>query len=341
MFTRRNWFVGAVVCLIAAGGIAAGCGDDDNGGSKGDSGGAKRVNIAMVSWAYTDYSQGEEKGIKQVLADYDGGGSVKVFNANFDPQAQQKQCEDAITSGRYNAIVLVPVTPPTGVPCVKAAKAAGIPVATLEQTVTSDLSTQYELKPQVDGVVALETIPLKTQVKTSAELVKGACADKDPCKVIYETGSADDPYSKDILNGVKKALPQIDVVATFTANYDPAGVAKAMPDLLAAHPDANLYWAAADSSGVAAIRAIKEAGMADQMKIVGNGGQQVGVDAIKAGTMYGSNGNWPRQYGAHVASKLIQAVNGKEITNCCIDGLLVDKPLILTKDTVDQYTVEY
>jgi ribose transport system substrate-binding protein len=339
MFSR-NWMVGAVIGLIAAGGIAAGCGDDNNGGG-GGSGGKKPVNVAFVSWAYTDYSQAELKGIKKALADSGGGGTVKVFNANFDPQVQQKQCQDAITSGRYNAIVLVPVTQPTGVPCVKAAKAAGIPVATLEQTVGADATRYYDLKPQLEGVVAVNTFPIDTQISAQAELVKGACGDADPCKALYETASANDPFSKDIIARLEKEVPSLKVVQQFTANFDPAAVAKAMPDLLAANPDLNVYISAADSSGLAALPALKAAGMTDQVKIIGNGGSRLGVDGIKAGKMYGSNGNWPTQNGAQLTNALIQAVNGEKITDCCVNGLLIDTPLVLTKDTVADYTPEW
>lgn len=57
--------------------------------------------------------------------------------------------------------------------------------------------------------------------------------------------------------------------------------------------------------------------------------------------MFGSNGNWPTQNGAFLTRALIQAVNGEEITDCCIDGLTIDTPLALTKETVGDYTAEW
>jgi ribose transport system substrate-binding protein len=338
MSSRRKWTATAVAGLVALSALAAGCGSDDNKKSS-SSGGDKKTNVAFLSYSFTDYNQAEVSGIKQGLAA--NGGTVKVFNSNFDPQAGQKQCQDAISSGRYNAFVISTLTPPTGVPCVKAAKAAGIPVATIEQTIGTDPARTYDIKPQVDGVVAVNTYTLDTQIKASVELVKGACGNADPCNVVYETATANDPYSKDIISGVKKALPQVKVVATFTANYDPAGVVKAMPDILAAHPDTNVYLSAADSSGLAALPAIKAAGLTDQVKVVGNGGSTFGAKAIADGTMYGSNGNWPVQAGQQLAKALVQSVNGQEITNCCVDGLLVDTPLVLTKETVGDYTAEW
>ncbi|HWI21474.1 MAG TPA: sugar ABC transporter substrate-binding protein [Baekduia sp.] len=328
-----------MVGLIAAGGIAAGCGDDDksDGGGNGDSG-AKKVNVAFLTWTYTDYAQAEEKGMKRALG---GNGSVKVFNANFDPQAQQKQCEDAISSGRYNAIVITTVTQPTGVPCVKAAHAAGIPVGTLEQTIGNDPKRYYDLQPQLDGVVAVNTFPIDTQIATQAELVKGACGDANPCKALYETASADDPFSKDIIARLEKAVPALEVVQTFTANFDPAEVVKVMPDLLAANSDVNVYIAAADSSAVAALGPIEEAGKTAQIKLIGNGGSATGAKAIKEGKIFGSNGNWPITSAEQVTKAVIQAVNGEKVTNCCVDGLKIKSPQALTKETVDQYTPEW
>src|SRR3978361_355604 len=164
MSTRRRT-IGSLAAVAAL--AVAGCGSDDGDGAASGasttSTGAKatkKVNVAYASYGNTDSVQAEVAGRKKAVSP--GGGSVKVFSADFDPQKQLKQCQDAITSGRYNASVLSPVDPAHGVPCIKAAEAAKVPVATIEQAVGPD---PYSLKPQFAGVVAVGTIPLHTQGK--------------------------------------------------------------------------------------------------------------------------------------------------------------------------------
>ncbi|HWI21546.1 MAG TPA: hypothetical protein VNT22_02925, partial [Baekduia sp.] len=78
---------------VAAGGILAACGSDDN--KSGGGGSAKPLKIAFLATVLNDYSDPQEKGMTEVAKRT--GGSMKAFNANFDPVAQGKQCTDAIT----------------------------------------------------------------------------------------------------------------------------------------------------------------------------------------------------------------------------------------------------
>src|SRR5687767_14590951 len=100
---------GAAALAVAASAlalIASGCGDDDSGSTTSGGGGGsttkaadKPVDVAYISYALTDYVQAEQKGLEDAVKP--GGGSVRLFNANFDPQKLIQQCQDAVNSGRY------------------------------------------------------------------------------------------------------------------------------------------------------------------------------------------------------------------------------------------------
>jgi ribose transport system substrate-binding protein len=335
---RRARALTAFVALAAAAMVVVGCGDDNKGSSDAKTGG-KAPKVAFLSWAYTDYTQAEEKGMKEAAGKL--GGSVKVLNANFDPQKLNKDCQDAITSGRYNAFVIAPIDTRSAIPCVKAAKAAGIPVASIEKTIGTDPAKQWDTQPQVDGVVAVNVNKLQTQVDAQAEMLKTVCADKDPCEVIAEISNPADPLTTGTVKLIQKAVPNIKIVATMETLYDPAAVAKKMPDLLAANPGTDVYLAAADSSARAAVPAIKAAGMTDKVVLIGNGGDRQSVKEITDGTLFGSVANYPQQAGNGLVVALGQALNGEEIKTCCTDGLALDTPVVLTKDTIGDFTAEY
>ena len=348
MTRPRVLALGAIVAAVAL--AAAGCGSSDDGGSTASgtsagtsastTGGAggKPVKVAYLTYALTDYVQAEEHGLKSVIAP--DGGSVTVFNANFDPQKLTQQCQDAVTSGRYNAILLAPVDMATGKPCVAAAKSANIPVVTIETQVGTDPNS---IEPQVPGVVGVVTIPQQANADALLGVTEKACAGQDPCKIIAEVANPNDPLTNLVVKTVKDKMPNADIVQVISGQYDPSVIAKAFPDALAAHPDATVFLSAADSQALAVVPALKQAGKLGKVKLIGNGGSRLGAKAIADGTLFGTVGNWPEKHGVAAGKMLTQAVNGEPVQPDAINALEIGKPqpLILTKDNVDQFKAEW
>jgi ribose transport system substrate-binding protein len=329
---------------------AAGCGssDDGDGATTASSGSStataaattgsseKAANVAYLPYAYTDFLQAEQEGIKEAVTP--GGGSVKVFNANFDPQKQIQQCNDAVTSGRYNAIVLAPVEGPSGVPCVTAAKAAGIPVVSIESAVGTDPD---DLNPQVDGVVASIVFSPKSNAAKLVKIAKLACQDLDPCNIIAEVATPTDTFTNVAVDEVAKQVPNAKILQKVSGQYDPSVIAKAFPDALAAHPEANVFLSAADSQALAVVPAVKSAGREGEIRLLGNGGSRLGVKGVEDGTLFATVGNWPKQGGVKAGEFAIQAVNGQTIDQPGVDALELDSPDIITKETAKDFTPEW
>lgn len=333
MSTRRKLAAGMSAAMILVAAAISGCGDDNNN----DSGKAdKAAKVAYLTYIYADYQQAEEAGIKEGIKS--SGGSVKVFNAEFDPDKQQKQCEDAITSGRFNAFVLSSVLPPTGVACVAAAKAAGIPVIAMETVVGADADLN-DVNPQVDGVVGSIQTALNIGTANDAKLVEDACDGKDPCNVIADTIPGD-PFGDAFLKAIS-AVPGVKVIQKINTNYDPSQMQKIAADTFAAHPDVDLLFTLSDQQALAAVPALKEAGMLEQVKLIGGGGSRQGAEAIADGILFGTLATWPFQTGKIAGEMAVKAVNGEKIDPAGVEGQEIDTPQVVTKDTVDQFKPEW
>lgn len=338
------WHVRAAAvafAVVTAGAIGAGCGSDDDGAATaqksstaGASASAKPAEVAYVTYTYADFQQAEEEGLKAAVEP--GGGSVTVLNGNFDPQKSQQQCADAVSSGRYNVIVLSPLSPPTGVPCVTAAAAADIPVVSLETLVGDDINT---VEPQVDGVVGVIAFTTESGAKALAQVVEEACAGKDPCRVIADVIPGD-PFGATNLEHVS-ALPGVEIVQKINTMYDPGQMRKLAPDVLSRNPDADVLMVMSDQQALAAVPAVQEKGMSDQIKLIGLGGSRQGAAAVADGTLYGTLSNWPRQMGKIAGEMAVKAVNGQAIDPAGVDALQIDKPLTVTPETVDQFEPEW
>src|SRR5262249_29208060 len=128
-------------------GLLTGCGS--SGGAATTGGHNASVKAAFIVFTYADYQIAQENGFRAVVGPQ--GGSVKLFNTQFDPDKMLQQCNDVVNSHLYNVILLQPADPPSGVPCVRVAKAAGIPVIAAALAIGKDPNS---LRPQLPGVVA-------------------------------------------------------------------------------------------------------------------------------------------------------------------------------------------
>ncbi|WP_259311373.1 sugar ABC transporter substrate-binding protein [Capillimicrobium parvum] len=340
--------VTAVALLIGA------CGSSDDGGASSTAApagtgvstaatatattaGGKPVNVAFLVYTYADFHQAQKDGIESVVSK--DGGRVQVFSANFDPQKQLKQCQDAVSSGRFDAIILEAVEGPTGVPCVAAAKQADIPVVALDIAVGKD---PEKIEPQTDGVVASIVQTPTANAKNLVDITKEACKGVDPCKVIAEVATPSDHFTNLGVDTVaKEAGPNVQIEQKVVGQYDPSVIAKAFPDALSAHPDATVFLSAADTQALAVVPAVKQAGKQDEVKLLGNGGSRLGIKGVEDGTLFATAGNWPFQEAVAAAKAATQAVNGETVDPTGVDALAIDEPRIITKANVAEFTPEW
>lgn len=328
---------GCTFVVLAAMSVAAGCGDSNSGSSDtGVSGGQeKAAKIAYLTYTVADYQQAMVDGMKAKVTP--GGGSVTMFDAQFDPQKQLQQCQDAIQSGRYSAIVIGPVTTTTAVPCLKSANAANLPVINLEFPIGNDINA---VEPTLKGNVKSIVTQPSTVSTAVAELTAKACVGKTPCEVAVEVATANDPVTNDYANQIAKN-PNTKVVDRIATQYDPATFSKGVTDALAAHPGLDVVVAAADFGARAAVPVLRQAGKLGTVKLIGNGASRSGVAGVKDGSLFGTVGSWPRQMGELAGTAAVQAANDQKISPAGVNAYKIDGPLVVTKDNVDQMKPEW
>ncbi|HWH25119.1 MAG TPA: sugar ABC transporter substrate-binding protein [Pseudolysinimonas sp.] len=332
--SRRFPRVAAAALVVVALPILAACSGGGGGG-----GNDKAVNIAYIGYTQpTAYTIAIRNGAESVVKK--NGGKVTYFAADFDPQKQISQCQDAIASGRYQAIILSPVDSATGVPCAKAAQKAGIPVGTVETAVGAD---PFSLKPQVKGVVVVVAAPQASWLEAESQILKLACGTTKPCEVIAEIVSPTDAATAGLVTKLEKQLAgdDIRIVQRITTGYDPGEVVKNLPDALSAHPNATVFMSISDQSAIAGASVIKDAGLANKVVALGLGASSEGIAGVKDGSLLATTSNWPRQYGQALGTGLTQAVEGKKVTNPEIDMYKMSTPMVVTKSNVDSFTPEW
>ncbi len=109
----------------------------------------KTLEIAYLSFAVANSYDAPMLAAAQAAAAA-GNAKLTVFDANLDPATQTKQLQDAIASGKYDAIITQPLFGAGLVEDVKKAIAAGIAVGNIDQILGADMTTA---ESQVEGLM--------------------------------------------------------------------------------------------------------------------------------------------------------------------------------------------
>ncbi|MGH2937183.1 MAG: sugar ABC transporter substrate-binding protein [Solirubrobacterales bacterium] len=323
------------VALLGVVALASGCGSGGS-GSSGSSGGSGGADIAFLAGVVDhSYTPAQVKGLEA-----GGQGSVQTYNPEFNPTKQVEQCQDAIASQRYDAIVVTPVSNTSAIPCAKEAAAASIPLVVDQTVIGPNLN---EIQPQVEGVTGSVILVPKSFAEYSWELIQEACGNTSPCQVVNELSFEGDPLFEEELNYVKEQSEgtSIEVVATYESQYEPSQTTSKLPDILLAHPDTSVVLCANDPTALAAAEVVKETGKQSQIKVIGTGGTATAKAAIESGKLFGTIATYPQTM-SKIEGEIARKAADGEKTPPSTDGFTVGSVVGgVTKANVTQFEPQW
>ncbi|AEG62024.1 substrate-binding domain-containing protein [Desulforamulus ruminis] len=196
------------------------------------------------------------------------GVTLNVSIANQDLNKQISDIEDFITKG-VDAIILSPVDSKGVTAAVNKAKAANIPVITVDIPAVG---------AETDAHVATDN------------LTGGKIAGEEMAKVLGGKGKVaviDYPTVQSVIDrvtGFKESLakyPDIQIVAIQPGITRPEALSAAQ-NMLQANGDLNGIFGFGDDAALAAVAAVKSAGKEDQVKVIGFDGMEEARNAVKS-----------------------------------------------------------
>ncbi len=266
----------------------------------------KTLQIAYLSFAIANSYDAPMLAAAQAAAAA-GNAQLTVFDANDNPAAQTKQLQDAISSGKYDGIIVQPIFGGGLVTGVQAGIAKQIAVGNIDQILGTDYTTaNAQIQGQSANVVF---VPSDMGTKIGQLAVK-ACGTANPCKVgyIYSVkASGLDAALRKAFDAAIATNPNIKVVAEGESFYQTALGLKAAQDMLTAHKDINVI-VGADQAITGAQQAAKAAGLNGKVNLVGYGGGAVALQGIQAGDRFGTVMQLPATEGRLGTQDLIQAI---------------------------------
>jgi len=269
---------------------------------------AKKYRIAYLAECTNNpYCQTRLKGIEAAAKKY--GFDVKVFDANFTPQTQLGQVQDAVAQG-FDGYVFAPVAAAPG--CTmwqRFLKPTGKPIVTLDVPMCKD-------PDHTPGVAATVTMVRQAFFDDHVDYAFRSC--KSACKVAAIGGFTGSDlftlWQRAIAQG-KAKYPNVKVVSDQPGNYDPRVALRVVGDALRANPDLDVVISPWDDMTRGAEQAIVAAGKkpGKDVRIYSTGATKVGVQRVKQGAWNETSIFLPFEESYYAGTALIMALEGKPV----------------------------
>jgi ribose transport system substrate-binding protein len=296
------------------------------------------IEVAYMSASSANTWLGASKAAMEAVA-AEHGITITEFDAQFDPALQTTQLQDAIAADRYDGMIMVALAGSAAIPDLEAAAEAGIKIVGLNQVIGDDFTTA---DPQTPALSASVMEPPFQRGERIGRLTLMACEGLDPCDVVYFYGIKGIPLDVAVKQGFDSVVEgsTVNIVAEGEGQYlgPDAGLA-AMQDILVSTPDFDVV-VGADQSMQGAELALADAGILDQVKIIGFGGSSVALDAVKEGRWFGELVGAPATEGRLAMEALVEALAGNDIGG--IDPALeMPDEGLMTAENADLFTAEW
>lgn len=286
---------------------------------------AKANSFAQATWA------GVEETAKKNNA------TAEFVDSNFDGPTQVNQLQDAVTSKRFDIIVLQANDGTAVVTAVKQAIRAGIIVVVEFTPVGGRYDTTEPQVPGTINIVDAPTINGDGLAKLGLDACKSMQA-QPPCKVAYLQGFENYPLDTARTNAAVDSLKAggADVVASVVGGYTPDTGRAAFQNVLQAHPDVQVVIGSSQ-----AIEGAAPLAEGKNIKFVGNGGSTQAFDGVRSGQWYGVYVVPEKSEGAKATQLGIDKARGKDVPVATDVRTLTDYESLGTKETLADETAEY
>jgi ribose transport system substrate-binding protein len=232
---------------------------------------------------------------------------VQAGERHGSADEQLRIIEDMITR-EVNAICVVPSSSTGLISAIKKAQKAGIPVINLDT----------RIDPEAVKAEGLDSVPYIGTNNYDGAKMGGEYAltnlGIEGKQVAILTGIAGQQNAADRANGFKDGTAgKVEVVAEQTANWEVEQGYNVFQNILQANPDVSFVFASNDNMGLGAIRAIKEAGKADAITVLGYDAISAALEAVEEGKMAGTVAQFPAEMGIQGVQAALKMIGGESV----------------------------
>lgn len=288
----------------------------------------KDYKIAVLLPGPTGYFVATKEGVDAAAAEY--GVTIEYADAQWDASKQLAQAEDFMVKG-VDLIALCCVDSGSGEKIVKSAQESNIPVLAFTNAIGSEETGEYA------GLVSYVG---QNEVNTGAvtgEIAKNLLGG-DGGKAILIEGVPGTTPQINRKKGLEQALEgsNIEIIYNQTSNWEKEQALKIVEDLIQKKMEFNVVICQDDNSATGAGQALKEAGMKEDVKVIGLGGSKDGLQAVKDGVIDGTTYMSAVEEGHLAIETSVKYLNGEKV-----EPVTEIRQVEVNKDNVDTFKGEW
>jgi ribose transport system substrate-binding protein len=320
-FKQRMALIIFGACLLL---LTAGCNRGGGGGGEsgsGGGGGSKR--LAFVTNNASDFWTIARKGCEKAdaeLADV----SIEFKIPSDGTAAEQKRIVDDLLAKGVDGIAISPVDPDNQTQMINDVS---------KQTI---VFTQDSDAPKSDRACYVGTDNVAAG-RQAAGLIKEALPQGG--KIMVFVGKLDARNAQERLQGIKEALAgsNVQIIDVRTDDTDRVRAKSNVSDTLVKYPEVVGLVGLWSYNGPAILNAVREAGKANQVKIIAFDEEDETLAGVKEGTIFGTVVQQPYEFGYQAMKMMAQALSGDKSVIPASKQKFIDT-LIIKRDTVEEFT---
>nr|WP_300152283.1 sugar ABC transporter substrate-binding protein [Propionicimonas sp.] len=236
------------------------------------------------------------------------GAELVITDAKNDAQTMNDQVNTMIVGG-IKGLAVASVHTASNKSAAQAATDANIPMITSNRTLDMPYGGIDGANPRVH--TGFNDVQIGTM---QGELLIKACEGKDPCRVALQVGTLGSSPQVDREKGLMDKIagtPSIKIAMREANDFDPVKAADVTQTMLQKDKNVQFFLTQEDPSALAVATVLKEQGLEGKIGVIGIGGSTAGVEAVAAGTMFGTVKVSSMEDGATSVRTLFALVQGK------------------------------
>ena len=327
---RRHWTLPVLGALLLAGCGGRGADNASSGPASTAPAGkaaAAGPTIAGIGFQDDQFFNLVERGMKEAAAKQ---------GVRFSPASSAGSLEkeislvDTFATQKVDAICIAPLSQKASIPTLKRAHDQGVKIITFDSTIDAEFPAS--------SIRSDQTALGRLTGEEAARYVEEHLGGKATVAILTYVALAPEPANQRT-QGFKEALkrlPGVQFVAQQDAWLAPEATT-VVENMLTAHPEVNLVWAANEGGTVGAVTAVRSAGKAGKVVVFGTDmSEQIGDFLLASeGILQAVTGQRPVDIGSQAVETAVRAVKGDRVEKqVALPGALFTRRL---PDPVRQY----
>ncbi|OOF82610.1 sugar ABC transporter substrate-binding protein [Rodentibacter ratti] len=267
---------------------------------------------------FISMQQGAEETAKKMNVDL----TIQVAEKEDSTEQLVGLVENMIAK-KVDAIIVTPNDSIAFIPAFQKAEKAGIPIIDLDVRLDAEAAKKANLKFNYVGVDNFLGGYLAAKNLVQAIGGKG--------KIAMLEGIPGVDNGEQRKAGALKAFkesPEIEIVASQSANWETEQALNVTSNILTARPDINGIFAANDNMAIGAVTAVENAGLAGKVLVTGYDGIPLAIEYVKQGKMQNTIDQLPKKQVAVAIESALKQLNKQDIPEVYyVDPVVVDKEM--------------